>query len=397
LIVTMISEREKYEQFENYLKGLLDNEAKTAFENKLKRNAVLDREFEDYRQAHQLVFEGGLLDVRQELEMLHATQVKNIRIRRITRNILITAGILISASLLYFYLAHDNASKSPDLKVNLPETAREKISAMTGDKIKPERIPDATGTNKTNSKLKKDSTRVLISDMTRESLKGNYRVTENPSVDAIRKPFEPIPVTRALPAPILISADTAGIEDSILPDAEKSSLQKTSDCDKVKLFSEFITESTCLNAARGRILFLAQTVSGGDPPYSFSIDNGATFSQKAAFDNVRAGQYNLMIKDARDCFTFAGIANVQATECDFRFAPGLGEVWEIPFNTDKEGKLFIYSKDGRLIYSAAIGSLPDHTWNGESLSGEMLSLGVYMFRIEFKDGSIHNGTITIIK
>ena len=158
-----------------------------------------------------------------------------------------------------------------------------------------------------------------------------------------------------------------------------------------------MAENTCSDRSQGRILFLTQSLRGGTPPYEFSINGGKVFESRALFDNLQGGNYRLAVRDADQCISETGIAEVRNMECDFRFAPGLGEVWEIPFITDKEGKLSLYSKDGKLLYSVAIGPYSGKTWDGRSLQGEMLPLGVYMFQLAFEDGSLYQGTVTIIK
>ncbi len=63
------------------------------------------------------------------------------------------------------------------------------------------------------------------------------------------------------------------------------------------LDSIFIDDPDC-NMSTGIIELFG---SGGNPPYQYSIDNGATFSNNNQFNNLVASTYLVVIKDDRDC------------------------------------------------------------------------------------------------
>jgi gliding motility-associated-like protein len=57
---------------------------------------------------------------------------------------------------------------------------------------------------------------------------------------------------------------------------------------------------TCLNSSGATIAVDLSTVSGGTPPYAYSID-GVTFGSNSIFTNLTAGNYNVTIQDANGC------------------------------------------------------------------------------------------------
>jgi hypothetical protein len=67
-----------------------------------------------------------------------------------------------------------------------------------------------------------------------------------------------------------------------------------------------ITRPVCSNNPYGDILFDAQ---GGTPPYVYSIDGGARFSNGIKFSNVLAGSYGVKVVDANGC-EWTGISTV---------------------------------------------------------------------------------------
>ncbi len=55
---------------------------------------------------------------------------------------------------------------------------------------------------------------------------------------------------------------------------------------------------TCFGGSDGSFSLLA---SGGEAPYTYSIDGGATFSPASLFSNLSAGAYDVRVRDANNC------------------------------------------------------------------------------------------------
>ena len=393
----MISEREKYERFENYLKGLLDLEAKAAFDKDLKEHEELSREFEDYRQAHQLIFEGGLLDLRQELDTLHAAQLKKGRFRNRVKNIVISAGILVTGILLYVYLNRYNELNPEKSSLNQADKKVENAAVLSEKERGEIAITDMYEDKTTQEKSIIDSSGEQVTELTILSPAVKSGDKGYKPVNIMAKTVSVTPVEEKISLTVSMPADTSALPKSNLTENENKSRVPLPDCEQVSISCEFITENTCSNGSQGRIIFFVQSLRGGYPPYEFSINGGAVFESQPLFDNLQGGNYQLAVRDANQCVSAIGNTAVLNIECDFRFAPGMGEVWEIPFVTDKNGKLLIYSKEGKLLYSAGIGQSFDRTWSGKSLDGDILPMGVYLFRLEFPEGRRREGTVTIIK
>ena len=52
------------------------------------------------------------------------------------------------------------------------------------------------------------------------------------------------------------------------------------------------------------------TISGGTPPYEYSIDNGVTYQSQNYFDNLSAGAYSIIVKDENDCLLNSPVYNI---------------------------------------------------------------------------------------
>ncbi|MFB6307685.1 MAG: SprB repeat-containing protein, partial [Flavobacteriales bacterium] len=90
----------------------------------------------------------------------------------------------------------------------------------------------------------------------------------------------------------IITKDDNGCEDtlsSIVPEP-----------DSITYFVN-VDSTRCNGACDGKIEF--GSVSGGNSPYQFSIDNGSSFQSDSTFSGLCKGTYDLQIKDNNDCIT----------------------------------------------------------------------------------------------
>jgi hypothetical protein len=59
-----------------------------------------------------------------------------------------------------------------------------------------------------------------------------------------------------------------------------------------------VTDVTCFGGSDGSISLAA---SGGEAPYTYSIDGGATFGPATTFNNLSAGSYDVRVRDVNNC------------------------------------------------------------------------------------------------
>jgi gliding motility-associated-like protein len=59
-------------------------------------------------------------------------------------------------------------------------------------------------------------------------------------------------------------------------------------------------QPSCFGFADGQIKF--GTPSGGFAPYQFSVDNGRIFSKNNTYNNIKSGNYKLIVKDSLGCY-----------------------------------------------------------------------------------------------
>jgi len=112
-------------------------------------------------------------------------------------------------------------------------------------------------------------------------------------------------------------------------------------------------------------------VSGGTSPYYYSIDNGTTWSDAGEneYTGLAAGDYNVAVKDANDCFVFGGLVTI--TE------PALVDITDVAVTDvalcygDLSGEIDITVTGGTTPYYYSIDD--GETW---SLAGENVFTGL---------------------
>ncbi len=83
---------------------------------------------------------------------------------------------------------------------------------------------------------------------------------------------------------------------------------------------------------------------------------------------------------------------------EYVFNPDYDQSWTIPYNQQKEPKLFkILDKAGKLFFQIPVAGFHPSDWKGESNNGSSLGMGLYFFNIEYADGTLEEGSILVTR
>jgi hypothetical protein len=186
----------------------------------------------------------------------------------------------------------------------------------------------------------------------------------------------------------VITTDSTSMD---LPHMVNPDLQSALSPCKIK--AEYIIEPSCNNMATGVIEIIESTVSDGIPPYQAML-NGEP-GDSMVFRGLKPGFYKLEIKDASGCLVSLGNIIVDTKDCRYqeKFSPYY-EQWDMPIGS-KPGIIEIYNKNGRKVFELKFDGTGKEYWNGNDMNNEALPMGLYLFTIEYDDGDIFQGSITI--
>lgn len=170
-------------------------------------------------------------------------------------------------------------------------------------------------------------------------------------------------------------------------------------CKDIKLDAQYNFTNPCIGTASGSIQI--EQASGGKAPYAYSIGNKG-FQETGTFESLPKGDYQLSIKDAHGCrsnilaqITLIETTCSEAKEQNSVFNPS-HEVWEMSNTKTLTGTLELYNSRGVLVYRSNFGKFENIKWSGSSLQGETTPPGVYVYKIQYEDSSVQQGSVTIV-
>lgn len=83
---------------------------------------------------------------------------------------------------------------------------------------------------------------------------------------------------------------------------------------------------------------------------------------------------------------------------EFSYNPAYDPAWNIPYDTNKKPKsVKILDKSGREVFQSTVLDFSPAEWNGESNTGLTLGVGYHLYFIEYADGTVDKGSLTILR
>lgn len=363
---------------ENYGKGKLEGKELEEFENMLQEDPEIRRKLKVFTISNQLV----ILNKLREVNAL--VKEETIRVKNTGNNFGTTGKILAGISIL--------AVVSTVLFFTLKNQKDPAASNLPGQEQKQQKsvvIPEVTASRKEEplfTPAQKDSKKPDISP--------RKEMQQEPTPPAQN---EIAAQTEFTSPDIQVVSDSAEeknkqvISTSAKADTTRTVENKKS-CEDVRIQADFKTETPCAGQKNGGI-FISQ-VKGGASPYMFVL-NETEENSEGRFTDLGTGIYQVKIIDKNGCDMISEslTLSVKACKIDLEFSPFRGDECKLPVY-EKSGNIRIFDKSGRLFYHETIPAGEQIIWNGKSGSGEM-NAGYYVFIIQYQDGFVQNGSITI--
>lgn len=367
---------ETYYLIDQYLDNNLKGEELIAFENQLSQDADFTKAVAEQRILNDLILEAELKDVRAQIgkDLINIQKPSFFRMnwQWIGLSILSICGIL-------FFGLNSNTDT-----VTQPSSVQP--SEHTEKSVAPKTTTTQENTSTSTAVITVKNHASVETSTIEETGTNNLAV-----IDSVHtSPKEGTPAVDSTPAnhtPATVTATAA--EET-----------KKTDCSVAKILFSLTTEASCENTETGSIAI--EKLSGGTAPYSFSLNNKKV--KEKIISDLGAGTYEIKITDRNGCFT-AHTATVLEKNCTasiqqgmkFNINPTIGETCSIPFNTDKKGNITIYSRGGKIVHREQNPSSNYVEWNGTDGYGALAEAGLYVYIIEYTDGTKVTGEVNIIR
>lgn len=353
-----------YEAIESYLSGSMAEEGRIEFEKNLETDPILSKKWQAYQLADQLVFENRLLNIKETAKSVHIQSTKRGQMDKYG---LLGAVLLVGAGALWYSVSLKEEPHAPSSVQVAPPS--EALSRKEENKLpESEKQSKAEQNYSSTPAIKQEE----VPPATRGVVDKKEEVAIAREVKAAQGKQEP--EKEAVPT-------LAKKDESVAP------------CAGIHLSAEHHTTAACEGKSNGAIHL--SSFKGGKAPYSYTVH--APKGIEATAQTLEAGLYKLSIKDANGCETEIGPVEVKSQKCktNYHFNPFAGETWQIPVH-HLQGTFTVLDKAGNVYFSMSIAAGTEALWDGQSSAGE-LKTGLFLFQIQYSDGSLEQGTISIVR
>ncbi len=79
----------------------------------------------------------------------------------------------------------------------------------------------------------------------------------------------------------------------------------------------------------------------------------------------------------------------------YHFSPAKGQSWNIPMHNHKEASITIFNKEGNEVFAGNLEQGKNTRWNGISSDGTKQKAGKYAYLLDYGNGKIEHGHVTI--
>jgi hypothetical protein len=357
------------EQIDRYLEGGMGQEEHASFERMLATDADLASLLEASQWAEQVVIGHEMLKIKEQ--MTHDLAKPKASINKYWLGLLVVAGI---GAGVYVW---NSASQKQQVLLSTKENKVLVVSAeksVLQESVSSKEVVKEKSILTTSKKYTSDETKPLVEEA---------NTTEN-TVNTLSS----------------FSTTQSFLEEKAAH--QTLPLAKNNPCEGLNITFEFLTLPTCKGGATGEAYVKQTSIKGGTAPYIFSLGDTKHFGN-GNITGLSQGTYHLYVKDANDCVLQHPnmlVINEMACESakEFTYNPAYDPAWVIPYDVSKKAvAIKIVDKSGQTVYYSLVSNTHPSEWNGESNTGATLGIGYHLYLIEYADGTVDKGAITILR
>lgn len=382
-----MTEQEKIEYIERYLKGKLNPQEQEEFEQFMLEDESFAEEVRQHQQVNEIIEDAGLMNVKRRLQALQNSGAGSTgKFGSSIKKGLIGIGgiVLVGLGIWAGHPLFDQEAKS----LQSPQTE----SSPTNEKVE-EQEADSQVTNK--PKLQNPSSG------NQNSAQSNNSLANHPIPPKIQLQNEDLTIS-ALEINTFSLLDTAPtLKGNEVRNPDMPETQSIDPCQNTNISANFKTTPSCQGEATGKILIDKDAVYGGKPPYRFFIEEEERLETDLQIDELSSGSYTLIVQDQNDCSQTYPNVYIEEKSCDatkqFVFVPKEESKWKYPINDNANGELEIRNRNGRLILKEQIRNGMPKGWRGRTNTGKPAPMGAYQVVFTPFDGQPRTWLLTVIR
>lgn len=395
---------EKFEFFESVLNNKVSDFQEKEFEKALIDDDLLAKEFRDYQHMHELVIDNSVLEIEDTLASIHQkATIDSARGKGFPGwnfLLIITTGIIIIGTIILSLLRDPESKEAESGKP--PEQKEQPVNSLSQQQMNTENKKSIQAAEKDN--YKEEDAQPVSS-----GLKEQKKVTDTLQPEE-KEMVQHVPVEDELTENklkdnvVVVPRDSIDQSLNINPESESSFIEENAeevDCEDIDITLNFDYENSCIEEVNsGRIIIDKKSIRGGTSPYYFSINGGNDYLEaNYLFSSLSPGDYELLVRDMNQCEEKIAEIRIEEDICkkDYKYSPVLGEPWIIPAKKGKEGIFRLFSRTGQILVERRVNEFSDKTWYGRDDNNIPLNMGYFPFIIQYTDGEVFKGSVTLVK
>ena len=372
----MRPELETYHLIDQYHKGELHGDELRIFQERLSSDSEFASEVDFQAMVNEVVIGANIHDLRNQIandihKIDNSNNLKKWGLISIS-SILIGGGIAwgVASNFVDKNETHELIIKPSEITiVKNPDTF---IQSQISEDQKSNEV------SKSINKIEDQTNQTLTINQTTTSYANNLITSED-----------------NLPLPQIEEPKSLQNNNGNLPEQTKA---LANPCSETNIKSVITVKDACTDKNDGKILIPSDKISGGEAPYIYKINNPIASISRESIAGLASGNYEVTIIDKNGCIQKSNII-IGEKFCNpksYIIAPDKGEVWKYQGLHNEYFTVSILTQSGRQVFQQNnnIGLVE---WNGISQQGENIEPGLYIYIVEYTNGTKDNGQITIVK
>ena len=365
-----------YSLIEDYLNGNLGNEEKLAFEKQLESNPELQTLLDDYGLVDILIEENELVAVNTKLTQIHRGSI-------LKKNIfkgLISLAIISTVAIAYFMFPRTEIAQE---KIEIQKETSKSISILIEDPT-PFKIMDSASEVELQSTILQSKVNAFIPEPIDSAVNVKKEKEEEiPEKTILTTNKTPDSISKQIPL------------NTVSAEGEKPDSNIKVPCNITLNKIDLLITNSCSEKSTGIIQFTKT-----NEEYVYSINNKASYSSNPNFTSLRDGNYRVSLKNKNNnCESEPIEIIIEGFKCNYVIHPEQFIYLEKSldkFQDENSVEVFIFNRNGGLVYNKTISTSEKFYWEGKSNTNLPTPMGSYTYLI--KSGKkLSKGEITIIK
>lgn len=370
--------QETLELIDRYLSDALTESEKESFNLRLAQDSEFKTLVENQKFANELIIGDRLYTLKSMMdEDFSSGKVNSNQTSLSSGKLFLLGGMVLVASTLMLYLTFGN------------KTVKPKDTAADSAKIESNQNPNVKSVGTNQEVITSSGINKKVVGKSKESYETS-KLSEPGSIGT-RDIVETL--TNSDIEPAMIINEDQNKSESLSQSVEVRCAVKTVQA-KIK------SEPACADKEDGRLIVLKVLDHVNPLAYGISISAGDTLWQSSnIFSNLSSGNYAVSVKDVNGCrMQVKDLVEIGSKECKksqqaYSFNPAYGET--ISIKVENTGTITIRSRAGIVVFSGSVSSGEDFNWDGQNLSGGISAPGLYIYFLEYQNGSSVRGEILI--